>query len=289
MSDEGKFEAHGFDPRQPRISPISVSVPEIIEWIERQKPRAIDRWDELGADEYGRSFTAARTMGSDIIADLHAGLVTSLRENEGESGYVKRILPVLRQKGWLPDATDEELGRRLRLIYDTNIRVSQAVGKWNSFQQTKRLIPYLRYSAVLDQRTRPSHSALHGIILPVEHPFWRAAFPPCGFLCRCIVTGLSRSQAARYGGPSTDQAADKALAAARALSRGPGDFFGYNPALLAEQAGAEQERRVNERRLPGSPPVVGSAGQGRALWAVQFGQRVGSLIRRLRNTDNRPD
>ena len=278
---EPRFDApRGFRPDGPRINPLAIDVPEIIEWIERKQPRAIGSWNGLGAEEYARSFAAARTFKADIIRDLHEGLVSSMRQGGDDSDFAKRMLPVLRQKGWLPELDDTALGRRLMLIYDTNLRTSQAVGKWHSFQRTKRLLPYLRYSAVMDRRTRPSHGVLHNIVLPVDHPFWQSAFPPCGFGCRCVITALSRSQAARRG-VSSNEDASSALDAARSLSRGEGDFWDRNMALVADEAALAQVHRVNQRRLPGSAPVSGAMKAGRTAWAALFGQLVGDLIQRL--------
>jgi hypothetical protein len=41
---------------------------------------------------------------------------------------------------------------------------------------------------VLDDRTRPQHAALDGLILPASHEFWDEHYPPWGFNCRCTVT-----------------------------------------------------------------------------------------------------
>lgn len=46
---------------------------------------------------------------------------------------------------------------------------------------------YFYYSAVLDGATRPSHSKLHGTILPKTHPFWDINYPPNDWNCRCKV------------------------------------------------------------------------------------------------------
>jgi uncharacterized protein with gpF-like domain len=43
---------------------------------------------------------------------------------------------------------------------------------------------------VMDDRTRPTHAALNGLILPANHSFWTDHYPPIGFNCRCSVTAL---------------------------------------------------------------------------------------------------
>jgi SPP1 gp7 family putative phage head morphogenesis protein len=272
------FDVQGSIPRAPRLNPLAVDTPDIVRFIESKRPRAIGSWRELGAEEYGRAFTAAGTTSYDVVGDLYDGLVKVLRDKGGETDFAEQMLPVLRDKGWLPQLNDEALGRRLRLIYDTNLRTSQAVGKWRGAQRTKQLLPYFRYSAVMDRRTRPSHAALHGIIRPVDDPFWDGAFPPCGFGCRCVAQQMSRSQAARLGGQTSAEKAEAAIETARQLSKGEGDFWGYNVGKLADEAAVAQVQRVNERRIEGSPPLSGLAVRGASAWLSLFADKIVGLI-----------
>lgn len=57
----------------------------------------------------------------------------------------------------------------------------------------------MEYSSVLDTRTRPAHSVLHGIIFPADHPFWDSHYPPNGFNCRCTAVQLSEYQVKKEG------------------------------------------------------------------------------------------
>jgi SPP1 gp7 family putative phage head morphogenesis protein len=279
------FRAEVPPPQRGRINPLSVSKPEIVEFIERKVPRAVESWQELGAQEHARAFTAARTTGHDVIRDLYEGLLATMQDGGGESDFVDRMLPVLRDKGWLPQLDDQALGRRVALIYDTNLRTSQAVGKWRTFQRTKQLLPYLYYNAVQDRRTRPSHAALHGLLLPVDHPVWLEVFAPCGFGCRCIMNALSRSQAARKGGVTDDATAWAALANAKALSRGEGDFWGRNVGIAADAAAVAHVREVNERRLTGSTPISGTMVLGASIWMGIFDGVIRALLQRLEAQD----
>lgn len=51
--------------------------------------------------------------------------------------------------------------------------------------------PYWQYLAIRDNRTRPSHSALHGRVWRADDPIWNSLYPPNGWNCRCRVRALS--------------------------------------------------------------------------------------------------
>ena len=56
------------------------------------------------------------------------------------------------------------------------------------------------YDAVNDSRTRPQHLEWDGLVLPVDHPFWKTHAPPNGWGCRCMRQGgISRAILALSG------------------------------------------------------------------------------------------
>ena len=89
--------------------------------------------------------------------------------------------------------------RRLKTIFRTNLRVSAAAARWERIQDHKGRFPYLMYDAVNDSRTRPQHLEWDGLVLPVDHPFWKTHGPPNGWGCRCILRQLSEAVMRRRG------------------------------------------------------------------------------------------
>lgn len=57
--------------------------------------------------------------------------------------------------------------------------------------------PYWRYVAVLDQKTRPNHSLLHGRVFRYDDPFWDTHYAPNGWGCRCRVDSMSEARLQR--------------------------------------------------------------------------------------------
>lgn len=89
---------------------------------------------------------------------------------------------------------------RLELIFRNAVQNAYSRGRSEHFYRHKKTRPYLKYSAVNDSRTRPSHGAMHGTVLPVDDPWWNTHTPPNGHACRCTVMSLSEKQTKRLGG-----------------------------------------------------------------------------------------
>ena len=56
---------------------------------------------------------------------------------------------------------------------------------WKGFEADADLYPNLKYNAVNDARTREQHRALDGLILPINHVFWKTHNVPLDWGCRC--------------------------------------------------------------------------------------------------------
>jgi len=160
-------------------------------------------WRDVWQAEHTTAFTVAKTTGFDVLKDIHAAVDDAISQGLTLKQFSDQLTPILQAKGWwgkkeLPDPVKGEvksvqLGspRRLKIIYDTNLRMSQAVGEWSRIVRNADTAPYLRYTAILDGRTRPLHRAWDGTILPVTHAWWRTHYPPNGWHCRCSTIQLS--------------------------------------------------------------------------------------------------
>lgn len=88
---------------------------------------------------------------------------------------------------------------RLELIWRMHAQTAYNAGHWRNFDEQARRRPWLMYSAIDDERTRPAHRALDGHIAPVYDTFWETHSPPLGFNCRCSLISLTTVQAEARG------------------------------------------------------------------------------------------
>lgn len=173
-------------------------------------------WLDTDASTHVRSFTVAKIMQADILSDVRAAMDAAMPSGDWRTFY-NELRPVLEKKGWwgVKEMVDPKTGktvqvqlgsaRRLRIIFDTNLRTSLAYGRWQRIERVREAMPWLRYVAVRDARTRPEHLAWHGTVLTADDPWWDSHFPPNGWNCRCTVQQLSDEGLQRYGyTPSRD-------------------------------------------------------------------------------------
>lgn len=168
-------------------------------------------WRDVEKQEHAYAFTVAKAMRNDVLQDIRGAVDKALDEGVPFEAFAKDLKPVLQEKGWwgkdtlIDPKTGEkklvQLGstRRLRTIYNVNMRSAYAAGTWERIQRVKKTRPYLRYLASPSINRRDDHVKFYDIILPVDHPFWSKFYPPNGWECKCSVQQLSDRDLKRRG------------------------------------------------------------------------------------------
>ena len=90
--------------------------------------------------------------------------------------------------------SDQAAAARAELILRHHGLQSYRVGQWQQVQRNRDVYPYLEYIATRDTKTRASHQALHGVILPVDDPFWLGHTGPWEWGCRCGILQKTQAQ-----------------------------------------------------------------------------------------------
>lgn len=168
-------------------------------------------WQDTASYEHAVSFTVAKMMDADMLAETRAAMTDALANGTDFAAFKARLKPYLMARGWWGQAVmgDPDTGeiakvqlgstRRLRTIYHTNLHTAYAAGQWERIQRNKKLFPYLKYIPSDAAEPRESHKPFYGMVLPVDDPFWSTHFPPNGWGCKCNVRALTREQAEKTG------------------------------------------------------------------------------------------
>lgn len=97
------------------------------------------------------------------------------------------VMPWSKFKKKALEVSEEYNVRYLKTEYHHTVATAMNVEKWKGFEADADLYPNLKYVAVNDSRTREKHRALDGIILPINHSFWKTHMTPLDWGCRCNI------------------------------------------------------------------------------------------------------
>ncbi|EIE50054.1 F protein [Citreicella sp. 357] len=171
-----------------------------------------DHWRE----DHARDFVVAKAMRDDVLETIRAQFDRSLSEGRTLAQFQADLKPELVKAGWwgralmddpLTGETQEvQLGsmRRLRTIFDTNMRTAHAAGHWARIERTKKAFPYLHYIQIERPSKRHDHERYHDKIWRVDDPIWRRIYPPNGYFCGCTVIQRTEGWMKRNGRSVSD-------------------------------------------------------------------------------------
>ena len=260
MPDFPDRPGYSFDPGPP---------PEASRFLKNKGLRPSFAWEDVEPEEHAVAFTVAKAMQLDVLEDIRAEVQRALDEGRTLAQFKKDLKPKLVAAGWWGrrEMTDPDTGevrevqlgspRRLRTIYDANLRSARAAGQWERIQRTKKLRPYLVYELGPSERHRADHASKRGLVLPADDPFWDTWFPPNGWGCKCRVRQIGKSEAERLGIREAPRVEERPwrnprTGEVRMVPRGIDPAWTGNP-------GADRMRRTEEMlagRLAAADPAV---------------------------------
>ncbi len=215
-------------------------------------------WLDVWQEEHARAFTVAKAMTRDVLETIRAAVDAAIAEGQTLDVFRKGLRPKLEAAGWwgkqrivdplTAQAKTVQLGspRRLKTIFDANMRTAYQAGKWERFDRQKAAMPFLEYVDADDSHVRPQHAAWDGTILPIDDPWWDTHYGPCDWGCRCSARALSRRMLERRGKAVTTEPVafptrewrNKRTGEVHLIEEGIGPGWAYNvgKAALAAQA-----------------------------------------------------
>lgn len=198
-------EAYGVEPRlfQTLTDLPSVRFDEAVEDITSRVPKTIR--PELGnaaaqvAELYGSGHVIAfaRSASEQATTKVQQIIGAAIRDGLSMTDAVKRI----RSASVLKEEAQNWSRAYTETVYRTSLTTAQTNGRFAQARDPRvaALVPAFRFSAMLDEATRPNHRATNGTILSVHDPRWETLAPPLGYNCRCAVVLMSAPTLKRMG------------------------------------------------------------------------------------------
>lgn len=185
-----------------------------------------DRFEQLSAAGKQRAFTIARLARQELLVAAHAELAKQMAEAPSGSGgpslksFERFLGERLESAGWTPSNASH-----VETIFRTNVIGAYASGRHAEMTQPAvlKLRPYWQTMGVRDDRQRANHRGANGVVLSADHEFWKRAYPPFGYNCRCRVVSRSKDWVDRAGiaiGPAPSDLPDQGFASGTAALLG---------------------------------------------------------------------
>lgn len=159
-----------------------------------------------------QAFFSAKVASADILQALRSEVESIARGDTNYSDARMRISDFLANHGYgIPapgaaedtDIRDLASTSRLDLILRTNVAMAHTAAQRevSENQYVREIYPNYEYRSAEDDRVRPEHAALNGLILSKDDPFWKTHYPPWDFGCRCMAVDTdepARGQASGF-------------------------------------------------------------------------------------------
>lgn len=185
---------------------------DAIHYLEQKFPKASWAYTDLLDNAHDRAFVVAKMVDVDLATTVQRSIIDAMQEGKGYKAWAKDIDKVLAKSGWYDGQINVDAQgnakkvvtggqHRLETIYRTNVAAAYEAGRQQVIFNDRDDDPfgYVMYSAIMDNRTRPTHKALHGKVMEKSDPAWSSISPPNGYNCRCTIVELTQGQIDRYG------------------------------------------------------------------------------------------
>lgn len=247
------------------------------------------RWQDVWEAEHVRGFAVAGVLRLDILKLIFDQVELATGRGLDLADFSKTLKRQLVAKGFWGDieVTDPQTGevrktrfddRRLKLIYDVNLRQSHAAGRWARGMRSS--MTHIVYRTMGDERVRATHKPWDWVTLPKDHPWWDTHIPPCGWGCRChffFTNQVGIDRLAKAGSklkfePPEESFVDFRNTASGQVERVPRGIdpgFAYNPGKAHVQRGVDRLvdslTRLEQVRRGMGEAAQATASEGHAL------------------------
>lgn len=182
---------------------------EVTDFFDQKLPRPGFSWQDVWGQEHAYAFTVAKATELELLTTFKASISTAIAKGQTFETWRAGLLPKLAAIGWdkpkmVEDATGQQpprevdftAPRRLQTIFQSNMASARSAGQWNRAQRTKAALPYILYVRTASTDPRVEHLTWVGVILPIDHPWWRTHWPPNGWGCKCSIRQITARERA---------------------------------------------------------------------------------------------
>ena len=249
---------------------------EASDWFRSRLAVTRDQWDTMTAEARQQAFTLAGTAQLEVVQTVMASLQDAIDKGTPIDKWRADIAEKLGQR-----FTDHHATTLTTAFINAN-QTAYNTGRWYQLQDqaVASAMPFLVFSAVLDNVTSECCQECNGTVLRNTDAWWLTHFPPLHHRCRSTVRALTARQAERSGisdaGPLPNVAGSFGLAPPLRADWKP-DLSKYESHAAREYEKKQQSLKSRERRRfrkkDVAPPEPPSTRLGEVAEKV-FGKKI---------------
>lgn len=188
------------------------SFPEQLAFFRRKLGNRVPtrRWTDLQGEAHDTAFMVAGAAEADLLTDLAKAVDKAISEGRGIEDFRRDFRNIVTKNGWTGwtgEGSVKGEAWRVGVIYRTNAYTSYAAGRMAQLKAGN--FPFWVYRHGGSQEPRPQHLDWNGLVLPPDHEFWQARYPPSDWGCSCYVVGARSAAGARRLGGDPDKRLDE--------------------------------------------------------------------------------
>lgn len=166
---------------------------EAAKWIASKPLIGRQAFDDLLPELRARAFLVTGLEDANVAAEIRS----LLAEVPAGAEWVKTRKEIANQLGTFL-ADDEDTAGDARRAALARAEILLRTHGFQAYQRTQHevmsrqadVFPYWQYLSLGDEKVRPAHQALDGIVAPASSPFWTDHSPPWQWGCRCRKVAL---------------------------------------------------------------------------------------------------
>ena len=216
------------------------------------------KWDDYKGEIHAKAFMSAGAYNADLLSDLRKIVDGAIKDGVDIGTFRKQFADLVTKRGWAlnslhpnPNSKDA-VAWRSDLVWRTNINSAYQAGRWQQFTDgTTHFLRYKHADGVMNPR--PQHVVWNGLVLPIDHVFWKTHYPPQGFGCHCRCYHVEDAEAAQATETTPPDGWD--VRNDKGLLPGIDQGWDYNVGL----AGKERHEDLIGRKMAKLAPEVAQA------------------------------
>lgn len=179
---------------------LNLPFKEAIAHLSGKVPMPTEERTKLTAEIHDHAFIVSGLARADLLQSIQWLLGKEQESAQGFDEFLNSFNRLIGRKGWRPSA------KRVRTIYDTNIRRSHAAGRYQQMSDPalKERLPLWMWRhrtppKELGGTPRASHKAQDGKVFRASELEKKKVFCPCAWGCRCTMFAVSEERAKAMG------------------------------------------------------------------------------------------